>query len=142
MSSSKKRTAKTEASKEKAAAEEPDSEALEYEDPFGDDFEEEELEDHGDYEEGENVLNGDGVLEMDGEGTEKDEEKEGTVRRAFRPGVDELAEGEELVYDPSAYNMYHSLRTEWPCLSFDICRDNLGESRVRYPHSIFIVTGS
>jgi hypothetical protein len=30
--------------------------------------------------------------------------------RTFRSGVDELPEGEELEYDPTAYHMYHSLR--------------------------------
>lgn len=62
--------------------------------------------------------------------------------RVFRPGVDTLAPGEELEYDPSAYVMYHSLRAEWPCLSFDIMRDNGGENRVRFPQSMFLVCGS
>jgi hypothetical protein len=30
--------------------------------------------------------------------------------RTFRSGVDELPDGEELEYDPTAYHMYHSLR--------------------------------
>jgi hypothetical protein len=51
--------------------------------------------------------------------------------RVWRAGIDEIPEGEELEYDPSAYVCYHSLRTEWPCLSFDIVRDNLGDSRHR-----------
>jgi hypothetical protein len=51
--------------------------------------------------------------------------------RVWRPGVDALEEGEALDYDPSAYVTFHSLKTEWPCLSFDIIRDNLGEGRTR-----------
>ena len=50
-------------------------------------------------------------------------------KQVWRPGVDQLPDGEELEYDPSAYVMYHSLQAEWPCLSFDIVRDNLGENR-------------
>lgn len=59
-------------------------------------------------------------------------------RRVWRAGVDTLEEGETLDYDPSAYVTYHSLKTEWPCLSFDILRDNLGEGRIRVgPISLF-----
>jgi ribosome assembly protein RRB1 len=38
--------------------------------------------------------------------------------------------------------MYHSLRAEWPCLSFDIMRDNGGDGRVRFPLSMYLVSGS
>ncbi|KAG5189476.1 WD40-repeat-containing domain protein [Tribonema minus] len=62
--------------------------------------------------------------------------------RTFRPGLDEVPEGEEMEYDPSAYHMYHSLRPEWPCLSFDFIRDKLGTNRVRYPHIVFAVAGT
>lgn len=53
------------------------------------------------------------------------------VTRVFRPGIDTLDEGEVLEHDPSAYLMYHQLRTEWPCLSFDIVPDSLGLQRSR-----------
>ena len=49
----------------------------------------------------------------------------------WRPGVDKLEEGESLEYDPSAYIMYHALRSEWPCLSFDFIKDDLGDGRQR-----------
>ncbi|EZG43168.1 putative WD repeat protein [Gregarina niphandrodes] len=42
------------------------------------------------------------------------------VTRPFRPGVDVLEEDEVLEHDPSAYDMYHRINVEWPCLSFDI----------------------
>lgn len=45
--------------------------------------------------------------------------------------MDTLEEGEELDFDETAYLMYHSLRPEWPCLSFDIIRDQLGGNRTR-----------
>ena len=34
-------------------------------------------------------------------------------------------------YDNSAYRMYHRLNVEWPCLSFDVVADNLGNNRSR-----------
>ena len=38
-----------------------------------------------------------------------------------------LQEGEELVYDSSAYMMLHRAKVEWPCLSCDIVlRDRVG----------------
>ena len=38
--------------------------------------------------------------------------------------------------------MYHSFRTEWPCLTFDLFRDDLGDNRQRFPHSMFMMSGS
>jgi len=31
-----------------------------------------------------------------------------------------LQEGEELVFDNSAYQMLHRAKVEWPCLSIDV----------------------
>ena len=101
---------------------------LVFEDPFEDEFEEEELDDinpdENDFsdEENENM-----------EATKEEEATEGNnqPKQVWRPGIDKLPDGEELEYDPSAYFMYHSLRTEWPCLSFDILKDNLGDNRQR-----------
>jgi hypothetical protein len=94
---------------------------LVFEDPFEDEFEEEEFadEDQGDIEENE-------AGDMDDQGDAKP-----AAKQVWRPGVDQIGEGEALEYDPSAYVMYHSLQTEWPCLSFDVVRDTLGESRQR-----------
>lgn len=36
--------------------------------------------------------------------------------RVWQPGVDSLAEDEELQCDPSAYNSYHAFHVGWPCL--------------------------
>ena len=110
----------------------------EYEDPFGDEFEEEEYEEEGE------LLDEEGDL-IDGKITEKQDDDNDNnigIKRVFRPGIDKIAEGEELIYDPSAYVMYHSLRTEWPCLSFDVIPDNLGENRQRFPHSMYMIAGS
>jgi ribosome assembly protein RRB1 len=111
-----------------------DTEGLEFEDPYGDEFEEESLEDN----------EVDEIEEVDGEEFDKNDNggmqssepaqeavEETAPKQVWRPGIDQLPEGEELEYDPSAYIMYHSMRTEWPCLSFDVIRDNLGDNRLR-----------
>eukprot|EP01039_Chlorochromonas_danica_P007953 gene7953-8773_t len=108
---------------------------LVFEDPYGDQYEdEEEVQDE----------NSEG--EEDGmEAEEQEQEAEGgekEKKEVWRPGVDRVAEGEELDYDPSAYVMYHSFRTEWPCLTFDFIRDNLGDNRQRFPHTMYMVAGS
>jgi len=38
--------------------------------------------------------------------------------------------------------MLHSLGTPWPCLSFDILRDNLGNDRNVYPATMYTVAGT
>lgn len=49
---------------------------------------------------------------------------------------------EELVCDESAYVMLHQARTGAPCLSFDIVRDQLGDSRESFPLSCYMVAGT
>ena len=121
---------------------------LEFEDPFGDEFEEEQLD-----EEEENNFD----EEVDNEGDETEDtgmkptkqqlkhakdaaldDESHAPKQVWRPGIDQIAEGEALEYDPSAYVMYHSLQTEWPCLSFDILKDDLGESRQRVSNLFLI----
>lgn len=62
--------------------------------------------------------------------------------RVWRPGVDKMEEDEELEYEPSAYTVYHKLRMEWPCLSFDILSDSLGHLRTRFPATMYFVAGT
>lgn len=113
-------------------------ECLEFEDPFGDEFEEEQLDDEieqnfddedADQDDNEEVSDkSKPVKRTDNSATNDDNH---APKQVWRPGIDQIAEGEALEYDPSAYVMYHSLQTEWPCLSFDILKDDLGESRQR-----------
>jgi len=144
--SGKKRSANTQGAKSaqkgtnvsKSGTDEPDEEAMVFEDPYGDEYDEEDIEAlRAAQEADEGMGNGEGgdVGKLP-EGTDTD------VKRVFRPGVDELPEGEELTYDPRAYVMYHSLTAEWPCLSFDIFRDDKGSNRQRFPHSLFLMSGS
>ena len=119
-----------------------DNEELIFEDPFGDEFEEEEIYDDNDNEEDEDEdevgIDSEDMMRIQNQ----DEEVAVTPKEVWRPGIDKINEGEELDFDPSAYIMYHSFRTEWPCLSFDILKDNLGDNRQRFPMSMYIVTGS
>jgi ribosome assembly protein RRB1 len=129
------------------ATEAGDDEAngLVFEDPFGDDFEEEDVVDGGGSS-GSDEEDDAEDMDMEGEEDLEDLDEEGgevkPPKAVWRPGVDPLEEGETLEYDPSAYVMYHSMRMEWPCLSFDILKDTYGEGRQRFPLSMFLVAGS
>ncbi len=113
---------------------------LEFEDPYADEFEEEQYDDAAIEKEEDDAEDGDDEAAQ-GEDEHEDEEY-GEKKQVWRPGIDSLAEGEQLEHDPSAYTMYHSMTTEWPCLSFDILRDNLGDARQRFPHTMYMVCGS
>ncbi|KAI8610792.1 WD40-repeat-containing domain protein [Chytriomyces sp. MP71] len=103
----------------------------EFEDAFVDEFD--------DDEDGDVV-----VVDGDDEDAEmqqdEDEDDEGDVR-VYLPG-DELAEGEVLVADNSVYEMLHQMQVEWPCLSFDILADQLGNQRKHFPMTSYVVAGS
>ncbi|KAI0034153.1 glutamate-rich WD repeat-containing protein [Vararia minispora EC-137] len=63
-------------------------------------------------------------------------------QNAFLPGVHKLAKDEILEPDDSVYIMRHSLNVTWPCLSFDILRDSLGDERQRYPATAYLAAGT
>ena len=63
-------------------------------------------------------------------------------QEAFIPGRTKLAPGEVLSPDPSTYDMLHTMSTPWPCLSFDIVPDSLGDNRKTYPATVYAVTGT
>jgi len=110
---------------------------LVFEDPFGDEYDED------DVEAAETLPEGANEDEMDDEEREEENEDEPVKppNKVWLPS-DSLEEGDTLEYDPSAYIMYHALNTEWPCLSFDFIRDNLGDGRLRFPLTMYAVTGS
>lgn len=60
----------------------------------------------------------------------------------FIVGRSKLEPGQTLAPDLSTYEMLHSLSTPWPCLSFDIVRDELGDARKAYPATIYTVAGT
>ena len=85
-------------------------------------------------------------MEADDDGLLMDEDEAedemGGEVKIFRPGIDKLAPGEVLDFDPTAYVMYHQLRSEWPSLSFDFIKDDLGGNRTRFPLTMYAVAGS
>ena len=64
------------------------------------------------------------------------------VPQVFIPGKHVLGKDEILEPDDSVYIMRHSMDVDWPCLSFDILRDNLGDERQRFPATAYIVAGT
>ena len=56
--------------------------------------------------------------------------------------MDPIESGEELSYDPTAYLCLQNFRLSWPCLSFDILKDHLGEKREHFPYEFFMVAGT
>lgn len=63
-------------------------------------------------------------------------------RETFMPGRSKLSAGESLAPDLSAYETLHTLSAQWPCLSCDIVRDNLGDDRRSYPATVYAVAGT
>eukprot|EP00842_Homolaphlyctis_polyrhiza_P005563 jgi/Hompol1/6007/HPOL_004801-RA len=61
--------------------------------------------------------------------------------QVYLPGQ-KMEEDEVLVVDHSAYEMLHAMNVEWPCLSFDIIRDQLGSGRTSFPMTSYVVAGS
>ncbi|EGO02649.1 hypothetical protein SERLA73DRAFT_176020 [Serpula lacrymans var. lacrymans S7.3] len=60
----------------------------------------------------------------------------------FIPGTHMLGNDEILEPDDSVYVMRHSMNVNWPCLSFDVLRDSLGDERQRYPATAYLVSGT
>lgn len=63
-------------------------------------------------------------------------------QQTFIPGRDQLGAGESLSPDTSTYEMLHTLSTPWPCLSFDIIKDSLGDDRKAYPATLYAIAGT
>ncbi|KAH0544354.1 hypothetical protein FGG08_001495 [Glutinoglossum americanum] len=74
--------------------------------------------------------------------TEEQNDSMEVDQKTFIPGRHRLAAGETLTPDPTTYEMLHTLTATWPCLSFDIIRDNLGDERSVYPATIYAVAGT
>jgi ribosome assembly protein RRB1 len=100
---------------------------LDFEDAFEDEFEEEEIIEDG--------------KSIDGSEDEAGDQSN-SQKKPWRPGVDTLEAGEVLDFDHSAYHMMHAMQVEYPCMSFFIVHDKLGVNRSKYPHTIYIVTGT
>ncbi|KAK9463755.1 WD40-repeat-containing domain protein [Lipomyces oligophaga] len=117
-----------------------DSQMGEFEDPYEDEFEseneveEDEIIELVDEDEGEATAESNAVSEH------KPDKKEGP--RIFLPNLDQLGKDEILEPDPTVYEMLHRINLNWPCLSFDILADNLGEERRDYPKTTYFVAST
>lgn len=82
-------------------------------------------------------------MEVDEEVTQavEDEDEAPPAPDVYLPGH-KLAEDEVLEADQSVYEMLHQMNVPWPCLSFDILRDNLGDNRQMYPATAYVITGT
>ncbi|KAF7634339.1 hypothetical protein Mgra_00006306 [Meloidogyne graminicola] len=64
-------------------------------------------------------------------------------KKVYVPGMSRsLKDSEELIYDPKAYLLLQTFETDYPCLSFDIIPDTLGDNRQNYPMTAWLVTGT
>jgi ribosome assembly protein RRB1 len=84
------------------------------------------------------------VMEVDDQVVPAIEESDEKPRppNAFIPGLHTLGKDEILEADESVYVMRHTMNTDWPCLSFDVLRDDGGDQRQRFPASAYIVAGT
>jgi ribosome assembly protein RRB1 len=112
-----------------AIPEAEEEENMEFEDDFEDDYEHEEIIDaaSGDEEEFEENVN---------------ENRHQPAPSVFRPGIDELEDGQVLEPEPGTYKMLHRLEVQWPCLSFDVLPDALGDNRTKFPMTAYVVSGT
>jgi ribosome assembly protein RRB1 len=90
-------------------------ENLVFEDPYVDEFEEED------------------------DVEDEDEDVEQVQFQALNPY---LPTKEPLEMDPAAYKMHFALNVEWPSLSFDFLHDTWGAGRTRFPHQMVAVVGT
>lgn len=103
----------------------------EFEDEYEDEFESEE----------EIIEAGvDGRPDAEREAEENDEAIDD--KQIFIVGRNKLEPGQTLSPDLATYEMLHNLSSPWPCLSFDIIKDNLGDDRTAYPATIYAVAGT
>ena len=75
---------------------------------------------------------------LDKEEDEEEDEGQTTPIQTYLPGQS-IDENQVLVPDNSAYECLHSLSVEWPCLSFDILKDGLGENRSTVNTTLYFI---
>lgn len=74
--------------------------------------------------------------------TESSDESENASSRVYLPNARDDSDG-PLECDESAYICYFVVRTEYPCLSFDIIPDGLGNDRAdKFPLTMTLVGGT
>lgn len=81
-------------------------------------------------------------MELDVRGAVEDDNPPSPQTKVFIPGRHILSKDEILEPDQSAYELLHRMNVAWPCLSFDILKDGLGDEHRKYPTTVFAVTGT
>eukprot|EP00357_Protocruzia_adherens_P002576 CAMPEP_0115038758 /NCGR_PEP_ID=MMETSP0216-20121206/43609_1 /TAXON_ID=223996 /ORGANISM="Protocruzia adherens, Strain Boccale" /LENGTH=519 /DNA_ID=CAMNT_0002419239 /DNA_START=164 /DNA_END=1723 /DNA_ORIENTATION=- len=124
-----------------------DMSKLQFEDDVGDEFEEEEWLDDGEYESDEEVKEefGEGALPKSKK-VDKGEEKK-VQFQPFLGNEKDLAHDEVLDYDNRAYELFFRTGVEWPCLSLDSMVPEYYSERFDfqtnpYPYTLYVVAGS
>ncbi|KAK3374706.1 WD40-repeat-containing domain protein [Podospora didyma] len=84
----------------------------------------------------------DGRPDAEREAEEAAMDVDGNGPATFIVGRTRLEPGQTLAPDPTTYRMLHNLSTPWPCLSFDIVRDGLGDNRSVFPATMYTVSGT
>ncbi|BEI82073.1 hypothetical protein CcaverHIS002_0212330 [Cutaneotrichosporon cavernicola] len=89
------------------------------------------------------VVDGDAMEEEGDEFTHapEDEDAPEPKKQTYLPGV-AMGPNEQLVADNSVYPCLHALSYAWPCLSFDILKDDLGVDRTGFPQTAWLVAGT
>ena len=83
------------------------------------------------------------VQEDEGKEGWEEDQKGDEVVQSWNPLTGQpLQPGQQLEMQADAYKMHHALTPEWPSMSFDFIRDNLGEGRTRFPHSLITAIGT
>ncbi|KAH7144297.1 WD40-repeat-containing domain protein [Dactylonectria estremocensis] len=110
-----------------------DNQMGDFEDEFEDEFEsEDEIFEAG----------VDGRPDAEREADEKAADAMDVDQGTFIVGRSKLEPGQTLAPDLTTYEMLHNLSTPWPCLSFDIVKDGLGDGRKAYPATMYTVAGT
>ena len=110
---------------------------LVFEDPYGDEYDSDEDNDDNNADQVNTTIDENNESKNNDSNDNNINQTTTGIKQVWRPGIDVLPDGEDLEYDPSAYIMYHSLQTEWPCLSFDFIKDNLGDIRHRVSRLLY-----
>lgn len=83
-----------------------------------------------------------GTEDMNENGALNSDDNPPTVQSWNPLSSEKLDPGTKLEIDDTAYKMHHSMTPDWPSLSFDIIRDNMGDQRTRFPHTMTAVVGT
>jgi ribosome assembly protein RRB1 len=152
------RTAADPSARRKYVEEEEGPDNLRFEDPFPDEYEEEDVADEDWSDADDEVIDGDDDEDLVGAAASNNKSSSKNHKSGMEDAVqawnpfstaDDAHEPQQhnanvkLEMDPTAYKLHHALTPEWPSLSLDFVRDNLGvRSNTKFPHSILCAVGT